>query len=329
MSDRDIVELVMLPPGTKKTAANTHDSEWMPVKPITIQNEAAKSQAASFSQDENYRAYKFFSIVDFDNAGSINPRKLFKLLFGDYINTFTAVFTHQDTGVVWGLDEEDQVCIAHLEEGSPASQLPTLVDKLRLLRINNLKVPPLGGSVSAIRAVRAAIKQIRRGKVIFEFLEPSLTISPFSRYIDIEVEGLDEMQTVDLPVGATPPPSLSLNTYLHTLLSLLFSFDHVTSRSTAQPFLTNTHSFVLFTIATGAVYDLDRFAADVRQLFLDHPEPALHNIGMVIATSPPPLPSPHYPLDPFQPPYPFTLTYNDNPLTHHITSSRAFNRPLM
>ena len=197
----------MLPPGTKKTAANTFDSEWMPVKPITIQNEAAKSQATSFSQDENYRAYKFFSIVDFDNAGSINPRKLFKLLFGDFINTFTAVFTHQDTGVVWGLDEDDQVCIAQLEDGSPASLLPTLVDKLRLLRVNNLKVPPLGGGVTAIRTVRAAIKQIRRGKVIFEFLEPSLTISPFCRYIDIEVEGLEELQTVELPVGTiTPPP---------------------------------------------------------------------------------------------------------------------------
>ena len=208
MTDRDLVELVILPPGTKRTAHNTHDTEWMPFKPIKINNEV-KGKGLVFSQDENYRAYKFFSIIDFDNAGSIDRRKMFKLLFGDYMNTFTSVFTHQDTGVYFGLDEEDQVCVTALEEGSPASLLPTLVVKLRLLRVNTLQVrwpawgrpPPLkpgrprnstprllqvkslGGGISAVRAVRAAIKKVRRGKVTFEFLEPLMSVSPFSRYV--------------------------------------------------------------------------------------------------------------------------------------------------
>jgi len=181
MTDRDLVELVILPPGTKRTAANTHDTEWMPFKPIKVNNDV-KGKGLIFSQDENYRAYKFFSIIDFDNAGSIDRRKLFKLLFGDYVNTFTSSFTHQDTGVYFGLDEEDQVCITALEDGSPASLLPTLVVKLRLLRVNTLQVPPLGGGISAVRAVRAAITKVRRGKVTFEFLEPLMSISPFSRY---------------------------------------------------------------------------------------------------------------------------------------------------
>jgi hypothetical protein len=180
MTDRDLVELVILPPGTKRTAANTHDTEWMPFKPIKVNNDV-KGKGLIFSQDENYRAYKFFSIIDFDNAGSIDRRKLFKLLFGDYVNTFTSSFTHQDTGVYFGLDEEDQVCITALEDGSPASLLPTLVVKLRLLRVNTLQVPPLGGGISAVRAVRAAITKVRRGKVTFEFLEPLMSISPFSR----------------------------------------------------------------------------------------------------------------------------------------------------
>ena len=182
MTDRDLVELVILPPGTKRTAANTHDTEWMPFKPIKVNNDV-KGKGLIFSQDENYRAYKFFSIIDFDNAGSIDRRKLFKLLFGDYVNTFTSSFTHQDTGVYFGLDEEDQVCITALEDGSPASLLPTLVVKLRLLRVNTLQVPPLGGGISAVRAVRAAITKVRRGKVTFEFLEPLMSISPFSRYV--------------------------------------------------------------------------------------------------------------------------------------------------
>ena len=153
------------------------------------------------NQDENYRAYKFFSIIDFDNAGSIDRPKLFKLLFGDYVNTFTSVFTHQDTGVNFGLDFDNQICIQQLEEGSPASQLPTLVERLRLVRVNDTLVGPLGGGVDALRTVRATIKRIRRGKVTFEFLEPMMTITSFTCHIDFEIYGYG-LHTLVLPLGA-------------------------------------------------------------------------------------------------------------------------------
>jgi hypothetical protein len=111
MNDRDIVPLVIRKAGERLTAENTHDSEWKAVPPIVIDNDGTgkvkkckialiilqcinhisitfsrsnivKINYASDTQEDNYRAYKYFSIVDFDNAGAINPQKLFKLIFG-------------------------------------------------------------------------------------------------------------------------------------------------------------------------------------------------------------------------------------------------------
>jgi hypothetical protein len=195
------------------------------------------------TQDENYRAYKFFSAIDFDNAGSIDRRKLFKLLFGDYVNTFTSTFTHQDTGVNFGLDFDHHVCIQQLEEGSPASLLPTLVDKLRLVRVNDLQVAPCGG-VEALRTVRATIRRIRRGKVVFEFLEPLLTITTFTCHIDFDIYGYG-LQTLTLPIGAV----YDLNLFAEAIRELLADHDSYPMRSIGIAIDANRKQVFFYTLS--------------------------------------------------------------------------------
>ena len=50
------------------------------------------------TQEENYRAYKLFSMMDVDNGGSISLRELNRVLMGDAVRFLNCDFEHPDTG---------------------------------------------------------------------------------------------------------------------------------------------------------------------------------------------------------------------------------------
>lgn len=56
--------------------------------------------------EENYRAFKLFSIMDIDHSGTISLREINRMLLGDMSATFLINFDHPDTGIVWGIDVE-------------------------------------------------------------------------------------------------------------------------------------------------------------------------------------------------------------------------------
>ncbi len=78
------------------------------------------------SQEENYRAFKLFSIMDTDNSGSITLAEINRLLMGDIYNSFTVDFDHPDTGIKWGLDCDNCVSVLDVEAHSPSSEVFTL-----------------------------------------------------------------------------------------------------------------------------------------------------------------------------------------------------------
>lgn len=132
--------------------------------------------------------------------GSINSTKLFKLLFGDFVNTFACEFLHSDSGIVFGLDYEKKIVIESLEELSPSSEFSILTNGLRLLKINDENILDFGFGFLALKKVRKIITKINKNKIKFEFLEPTLSITKFSNILDIEID--NKIYSLKLPVGA-------------------------------------------------------------------------------------------------------------------------------
>ena len=93
------------------------------------------------SQEENYRAYKLFSMIDIDGGGTITIRELKRVMSGSSVRYFSCEFAHPDAGIVWGLDEEQCVCIDVIEHHSLASNDPSLTRHLRIHSINEIVIP--------------------------------------------------------------------------------------------------------------------------------------------------------------------------------------------
>ena len=96
----------------------------------------------NYTPEENYRAYKLFSIMDVDNGGSISLRELKRCVMGDISDTLAITFDHPDCGIVWGHDEDNCVIVDRVEEKSPASFINFIVPRLRLVKFNGKEVPP-------------------------------------------------------------------------------------------------------------------------------------------------------------------------------------------
>lgn len=160
--------------------------------------EIGKGIKSNYTQDENYRAYKLFSMMDVDGGGSISLRELNRILMGEVIRFVSCDFDHPDTGIVYGLDEENCAAIIEIEAMSSASQFPFLIERMRLHKINDLVIKQ--HDRKSLDTVYKELLRIHDEPLTLTFHEPVLIINKFSCAIDIEIEG--DIYYVSLPIGA-------------------------------------------------------------------------------------------------------------------------------
>jgi hypothetical protein len=121
--------------------------DWKPM--VAVEVTIDDKFKTHYSQDENYRAYQLFSIMDTDGGGSIDLRELKRLLIGGgEAQTFEVTFEHPDSGIVWILDQDNCVCIDHVEVHSPATKELACIKGLRLCRVNDVDIHHAGGDES-------------------------------------------------------------------------------------------------------------------------------------------------------------------------------------
>jgi len=179
-----------------KTVDDTKDSEWQPMQPVVL--DMSENFDRRYTEEENYRAYKLFNIIDTSGAGSITLRELKRCLMGDTFRTFPKRFAHPDTGFVLGVDEDDCVVIKSIEPGSPASLDAFLSVGLQIWKINGHQIPP--NDPLSVKLAYRILMGLHDEPVEFDIVEPILIINKFSNILDILVE--DQMYSVTLPVGA-------------------------------------------------------------------------------------------------------------------------------
>jgi len=172
------------------------------------------------TQEENFRAYKLFSMMDVDGGGTISLRELKRVLMGDDDRYVTCDFTHPDTGIVWRLDEEDCVCIDSIEQDSSAMLFPFLITRMRIHRINRQKIHLY--DPSQLQALYQILLQLGSTPVEIEFVEPIIIINKFSKMLDIQIEN-GEVFSIELPIGAV----YSLNMFKQQLSSRMIAVNPV------------------------------------------------------------------------------------------------------
>ena len=169
----------------------------MPLKEVTL--DLSENVNKRFTDEENYRAYKLFSIIDTNSGGCVTLRELKRCLMGDTFRTFSKKFDHPDTGIVFGLDEDDCVVVQAIEPGSPAALDPYMQTGLQLWEINGIKIPPHDST--SLKKTHEELISLYDDPVHFEFVEPVLIITKFSNWLDIEFRD-GRIFEVELPVGA-------------------------------------------------------------------------------------------------------------------------------
>ena len=137
--------------------------------------------------------------MDIDGGGSISLRELNRVMMGDMQRYVTCDFSHPDTGIIFGVDEEQCVMIASIEAESMASKYPFLIPRMRLHRVNaNFYVKPY--DARSLQAVYQQLLRLHDEPVALEFYEPIIVINKFSCMLDVEVN--HQIFSVTLPVGA-------------------------------------------------------------------------------------------------------------------------------
>eukprot|EP01041_Mallomonas_annulata_P011766 gene11766-24666_t len=178
---------------------NVDECKWAPETPATIKID--DSFKVNYSQEENFKAYQAFTMIDTDHSGRISLDELRYVLNGDRLKTIVVPFPHPDVGIIWGLDEDSCVIIQEIEVGSPAILNENIFLGLRLIRINNVDIPKY--SEESLDIVDETINEIFDKPVEFTFVEPLLVVSSFTADLDIIVHGsYNDMYTATLPVGA-------------------------------------------------------------------------------------------------------------------------------
>ena len=168
-------------------------------KPLEkVELDLSENNNRRFTDEENYRAYKLFSVIDTNNAGTITLRELKRCLMGDTFRTFPKDFDHPDTGIIFGLDEDDCVVISGIEPSSPASLDPFLNLGLHLWSINGVLIPP--HRKESLILTNKQLVSLFDDAVRFEFVEPILIVTKFSNMLDLQFD--NQIYSVELPVGA-------------------------------------------------------------------------------------------------------------------------------
>jgi hypothetical protein len=139
-----------------------------------------------------------FSIMDVDHGGSISRRELNRVLMGDLYQTAVVHSEHPDSGIVWSLDHENCVVVDSVDPDSPLIDDPTLVKGLRLIRINDRKIP--FHDPQALKLFYKYMLMLDDVPIELEFEEPLIIITEFSNMLNVEID--DKEHVVPLPIGA-------------------------------------------------------------------------------------------------------------------------------
>jgi hypothetical protein len=137
-------------------------------------------------------------MMDIDGGGSISLRELNRVLMGEVVRFVSCAFEHPDSGLLFGLDEENCVIVSEIESDSIARKFPFLVTRMRLFRMNDFKVKLY--EAKSLQKVYQELVKLGDDPVELDFVEPLIVINKFSCVLDIEVDG--EVFSVTLPVGA-------------------------------------------------------------------------------------------------------------------------------
>jgi len=124
----------------------------------------------TYTQEENFKSYQLFTIMDADQSGKISLDELQRVLNGEKLRSITVDFDHPDTGMVWGLDEDDCVVITSIEVGSPAQENAKLLPGLRLKRIDSHEIPLF--EKSSLERTLEVLGEIYNQPLQFEFMDP-------------------------------------------------------------------------------------------------------------------------------------------------------------
>lgn len=169
---------------------------WKPLEPVEIN--AYEMGRTDYTQEENYEAYKVFCIMDVDNSGCVSNREVRRLLTGHREKYISFDFEHPDTGIIWGLDKDDNVIVKSVEPLSPASKRVEIVRGFRLRQVNGVMLPQ--GDKNALKILHKELIRAAHGSVTYEVYEPAFILNRFSTSLDVEVDGV--VYSVSLPVGA-------------------------------------------------------------------------------------------------------------------------------
>ena len=170
---------------------------YVPLKEVKL--DLSENTSKRFTEEENYRAYKLFSIIDANSGGCVTLRELKRCLMGDTFRTFSKKFDHPDTGIIFGLDEDDCVVVQAIEPGSPAALDPYMQTGLQLWEVNGANIAP--HNHASLQKAQEELISLYDDPVHFEFVEPVLIITKFSNKLDIEFPD-GTLYEVELPVGA-------------------------------------------------------------------------------------------------------------------------------
>lgn len=171
-------------------------STWKQAKQIVLN--PYESGKINYTEEENYEAYKVFSIMDVDNSGCITIRELQRLLMGQFSKTMPLDFDHPDSGIVWGLDKKNNVIVQSIEKESPASKHFDIIPGFKLKKVNSVLLTQ--ENKVGLKELHKELIRSGHGAIHYEFFEPFFLISKFTVSIDVEVD--DRVYSATLPVGA-------------------------------------------------------------------------------------------------------------------------------
>ena len=95
----------MLKQSDKMKATEYDYTEFMNYKPVEkVELNLADPFKTNYTEDENFRAYRMFSMIDLDGSGYVTLREIERILMGQQeLRTLTENFPDADTGMVFGL----------------------------------------------------------------------------------------------------------------------------------------------------------------------------------------------------------------------------------
>jgi Ca2+-binding EF-hand superfamily protein len=189
-------------PGKKKTA-----------KQLAKEEAERKKQRLKKEREEREKldpkdaAYQAFSMIDADGSGRVTVRELARYISGQLIDTFDCRFPVADTGMTFANDKDGNIIVKDMESGSPADVHPDMDPGLRVLLLNGQSFGQTKNGRN-IKDLKKFLKTITEGAdIVFTFKEPAFVCGEYSCYIELQVEGSDEIHTLQMEDRAYPDAS--------------------------------------------------------------------------------------------------------------------------